>query len=203
MQNGNASHGGLLHGTAVAFLAGGASSRMGTPKAMLEINGETFLARLARTFTGFDERLLSANDSAITAPGLRRIVDIRPGLGPIGGLYSVLRSCRSERVLFIPCDMPLLTMDIALRLLRTLGDGDACIAEVGGAAEPLGAVYAKSALPAMEACIAARSYRLRTMLAMLDCRRVAFDDEQSRMAFSNINTPEELQNLLKLAEGKQ
>jgi molybdenum cofactor cytidylyltransferase len=40
---------GDTHTTAVMILAAGASSRLGTPKQMLPVNGETLLARAART----------------------------------------------------------------------------------------------------------------------------------------------------------
>ena len=47
------------------ILAGGASRRMGTCKALLKINGETMLSRILRQLSEFDRVLLSTGDPTL------------------------------------------------------------------------------------------------------------------------------------------
>ena len=178
-------------GCAAAYLAGGMSRRMGRDKAMLAWGDEPLLTRLARRFSCFDEQLLSTNNPFLTLPGVQSVPDIRPGCGPLGGIHAVLHTCRAQRVFFLPCDMPYMTADIAFALLDALADGDACAAVVDGRVQPLAAVYAKSALPAIDARIARGDFRLQALLCELDCRKLPLRGAQSRRAFFNVNTPED------------
>ncbi len=163
---------------------------MGRDKAKLVWGDEPLLVRLVRRFSCFDELLLSANDPALALPGVQRVPDLRPGCGPLGGIQAVLHVCRAHRVFFLPCDMPYMTVDIALALLGAAGDGDACAAVLDGCVQPLAAVYAKSALPAVERQIARGDFRLRSLLDALDCRTAPLNAAQGR-AFLNVNTPQD------------
>lgn len=186
---------------AAAFLAGGLSRRMGRDKAALVLQGEPLLVRAAQRFSCFGERLLSANAPSLSLPGVRTVPDRYPRCGPMGGIHAVLRVCRAQRVFFLPCDMPFMTPDIAIALLDAAGDGDACAALLDGKIQPLPAVYAKSALPAIERRIARGDFRLHALLEELDCRTLALDGAQSRRAFFNVNTPEDWASARQATEG--
>lgn len=65
------------------LLCGGQSRRVGTTKALLEVNGRTLLETVAQAGEGFEVRILSANDPAIPTPeGFVRCEDVYPGCGP-------------------------------------------------------------------------------------------------------------------------
>lgn len=99
-------------------LAGGASRRFGSDKAIADYRGrpliEHALARLAPFAT---ELVVSGGER----PGYRTIPDRpTPGLGPLGGLYGALAHARAggfETVLTIPCDTPDLSADAISALL--------------------------------------------------------------------------------------
>jgi molybdenum cofactor guanylyltransferase len=108
------------------ILAGGRSSRMGTDKAGLLWNGRTLLDRLycvMRDIAGENAVIVSGN-----RPGYPHVIDENPGLGPIEGLRSVLKSLTSTdddiSLLVCPVDMPFVDEDLFLKLLehRTRGD---------------------------------------------------------------------------------
>ena len=79
------------------ILAGGRSSRMGRCKALLELDGETLISRLAGELSAFDELLISSNDEALAAglPG-RVVRDVFPGCGPLAGLHESLSATEME-----------------------------------------------------------------------------------------------------------
>jgi len=84
-------------------LCGGASSRMGRPKALLELAGETFLSRVVRTLrdAGVDDVVVvtGAHDEAIRAaldaapspvPGVRVVHNPDHALGQLASLRAAL-----------------------------------------------------------------------------------------------------------------
>ncbi len=185
----------LWEGTAAGFLAGGGSGRMGRPKALLTLGGETFLQRQARLFACADERLLSSNDPCIALPGVPAVPDKYPGLGPLAGLCALLEHCRSARLAVVPCDLPCMEPAIVERLLEAMGGADFCGAVVGGRRQPLGAVYSRRALPALQRALERGGRRLTAALDGLQTRWLPMDDEAARRAFFNVNTPEDLKRL--------
>lgn len=92
------------------ILAGGRSSRMGRDKALLPWKGGTFLSRA--------ENLLRGLVGDVIVSGGHGIRDLVPGLGPVGGLRTILAfRPEAEKILLLPVDMPHLSLDV-LSVLR-------------------------------------------------------------------------------------
>lgn len=108
------------------ILAGGASRRMGRPKALLEYRGETFLGRLQRIFlANCDPVVVVVGHDAAT---IRPVVDPRavvvvnpdPERGMLSSLQVGLEQLRNaERVLFLPLDYPAIHSDTVARLCES------------------------------------------------------------------------------------
>jgi molybdenum cofactor guanylyltransferase len=153
------------------LLAGGASSRFGSPKGLAEYKGQT-LAERAWDLLGqlCDERLVVGGDG---------LAD--PGTGPVAAIAVGLRAATNEVAVVIPVDMPLLTGD-ALRSLAA-ACREAAVAQAG----PLPCAVVRSALPAFET----GERRLRSVLDGLNTARVELDEE----LLVNVNTPADLDTL--------
>src|SRR4051812_49032994 len=78
----------------ICVLAGGLSSRMGRDKADLRLGGRTLLGFIRAEARGLGLRLRI----------IRR--DLLPRCGPLGGLYTGLKTSRAEAEIFLACDMP-------------------------------------------------------------------------------------------------
>lgn len=98
------------------ILSGGASRRMGTPKALLRFQNETFLDRLIRMFSDFSSPVivvLGHNSSEIRS-GIERanqavlVVNPDPERGMLSSLQCGLEAvpAAAEAVLFTPVDHP-------------------------------------------------------------------------------------------------
>ena len=104
-------------------LAGGKSERMGVPKAFLKFQGETLLARAIKMLSEVrpqPTRILVSG----SVPGYECVSDASPGMGPVGGLRSVVTSLlpgmpenKKQLMIAVPIDMPLLTSCILSELL--------------------------------------------------------------------------------------
>lgn len=175
------------------ILAGGQSRRMGRCKALLELEGETLLSRLAKQLGGFEELLLSVNDPQIAAGAPGRLVpDIYPGLGPLAGLHAALTAEKVERLLCVSCDLPYFTAALAETLLSAFPpDADALVCVDGnGRVHPLCGIYAKTALPVIERRLRNRQLKMLDLLAELRTVHFPIPERFPAKILTNVNTPE-------------
>ena len=176
------------------LLAGGESRRMGRPKALLDVGGETLVEWIAgRLAPGFAEVLVSADDERIAVPGATRVRDLHVGAGPLAGIEAGLAAARHERVFVVACDMPGVTPAIAEAVLAALDAHDAAVPRVEGRPQPAAAAYARSAAPAIASALGRGERRVRSLLEELD---VAWVDGLDPAAFRNLNTPEDYRAFL-------
>jgi molybdenum cofactor cytidylyltransferase len=97
--------------------ASGLSTRMGTSKALMEVGGETFLARIIHSLRegGVGSVLVVVRDpegpegQEAKAMGARPVLNANPGQGPISSLQAGLEALPEDSpgVLFCPVDHPL------------------------------------------------------------------------------------------------
>jgi molybdenum cofactor guanylyltransferase len=110
--------------TAGIILAGGRSTRMGTDKALLEIDGETMLARTARILSMVVSEVVIVGRTTLP-PGMDKVTaipDAYGDVGPLGGIATGLSRVTAEHVLVVSCDLPHLQADV-LRFMVALAPG--------------------------------------------------------------------------------
>jgi len=187
-----------MYEASAAILAGGSSSRMGSPKALLPVDGRplvSFVAgRLAELFA--EVFAVGGGDEIAGATGLRMVRDREPGMGPLMGIASALEAARFDLVFVAACDMPEIDAGLVGRLHRAAAepgpDGepwDCVVPRIGdGRFEPLFAFYRKSALPAIEETLGRGVRSVRSVFPRLHTR---FVDAPMPEGIVNLNTPED------------
>src|SRR4051794_27403014 len=159
-------------------LAGGRSSRMGTPKAALEWHGSTLLRRVAgivgRAVDG-PVLVVRAPGQALPAlpPGVEVVEDAREGRGPLQGLAAGLAAVRDRApVAYVSStDVPLLHPRFVRRVVGALSDGaDVALPEVGGFRQPLAAAYRTELADVVERLIAEDRMRPAFLFEACDVR---------------------------------
>jgi molybdopterin-guanine dinucleotide biosynthesis protein A len=167
------------------LLVGGASTRFGSPKALAQFRGETFAERAYRILEeAFGEPIVvgkAADDLPLPFPVHDDGHDHRAA---IVGVVAGLRLARCELAVVVPTDMPFLTVDFLHELADAAEGVDVAAPETG----PLPGAYRRSALPALERHIAARTFTLHRALEGLDVAIVPGNLELLR----NVNTLEDL-----------
>jgi molybdopterin-guanine dinucleotide biosynthesis protein A len=147
------------------LLAGGTSSRFGSPKALAEYEGETLVDRAWRLLGEVcDERL-------VVGPG--GLAD--PGTGPVAAIAAGLRAATRDVAVVIPVDMPLLTAEALLELAGACRE--AAVAQQG----PLPCAVSRHVLPVFET----GERKLRMVLEGLDTAQTELDPA----ILLNVNTP--------------
>jgi molybdopterin-guanine dinucleotide biosynthesis protein A len=114
-----------------AVLTGGASTRMGTDKALFEVDGTPMAVRVAAALHAVGCRpvaLIGGDPAGLGRLGESLVPDVAPGEGPAGGIMSALRALGGTAtwVLIASCDLAYLTPSQLLPLLAAVGpDGRA------------------------------------------------------------------------------
>jgi molybdopterin-guanine dinucleotide biosynthesis protein A len=177
-------------------LAGGLGRRMGgADKGLVMLDGQPLVAHvLARLVPQVDEILISANRNLerYRAFGHRVLEDRIGGFaGPLAGLHAGLSAASHELVLSVPCDVPGLPADLAVRLARGLGaaGAEAAVARAGGRLHPVFCLCRRELRQGLETFLAGGGRRFLDWLESVDCTVVDFEQPE---CFGNINTPEDL-----------
>jgi len=168
------------------LLIGGLSRRFGSVKALAPLGSETLAERAWRVLgDAFPLRIAvgkEADQLGLPFEVLDDGIEVR---APIAGVVAGLRAAQTEIAVFLPVDCPLVAPD-ALRELA-----EACSDAAVPATGPLPGAYARSALPVLEARLAAGELALDEALPELDTRTVELDGD----LFATINTERELDRL--------
>ncbi len=175
----------------VAILAGGRSSRMGTDKRFLKIDGVTLLERAIALGEQLGEVLICGD-----VPGYKCLPDEVAHQGPISGLMSVARNVKEPGwVLVLPVDMPLLTKSVLMELVTN--------------AELPGVYFAGREMPFLFWCDAAavqvlgslKRWSIRAFLTELGAKQIALSSENESV-FVNLNQPQDLEALDEYSSGR-
>ncbi len=148
-------------------LAGGRSSRMGTPKAALEWHGSTLL----RHTLGVLSRAVDGPLLVVRAPGQPLpeipsrtdvVEDPEEGLGPLQGIAAGLAALTGRAQITFVCstDLPFLHPVFVHRVLGALTDGiDVVLPVARGFPQPLAAAYRVALAPLVTGMVAAGDLR--------------------------------------------
>ncbi len=190
------------------ILAGGASSRMGVDKALLEFDGQPLLRRVARRLHPVCSELLvaSGDGERLAGFGYRQIADARPGSGPLGGLVAGLEAAPNDLVAAVAVDMPFASGAMFAFLAERWDGEDAVVPVSDRGPEPLHAVYARSADRPLRRCLEDGTL---SVIRSLDSLRVTWVDRTGwegieplgRFA-SNLNRPEDLPDAIRQREAE-
>ena len=174
------------------ILSGGQSRRMGQDKAGLTLEGQSFLDRMTEGLAPLFDQVYVSVDRPGRYPGRQELPDLRPGQGPLAGLETAFLRTGAEEVFLAAVDLPFASPDLARRVVAAAGDGDACvIRRRDGGAEPLFALYRRSCLPALTACLDEGRRAVKALLERVDCRWLeedALGEIDLERALWNINT---------------
>jgi len=182
-------------------LAGGKSTRMGAPKAMLPFGPETMLQRVVRLLTTVVSPIVVVGASGQELPELPSSVivtrDERDARGPLEGLRAGLTALPDlvDTAYVTSCDVPLLVPAFVQRIIELLGDHDIAVMEIDGFTHPLSAVYRRTTLPRIESLLAEDRLRPAFLFDAVRTRRIKPEEmtgaDPQLYTLRNLNTRED------------
>jgi molybdenum cofactor guanylyltransferase len=190
--------------TSAIVLAGGRSSRMGTPKALLPFDGEPLIVHVVATLRSLfdDVVVVAAPDQELPAMPVTLVRDDVAHQGPVGGICYGLRAARSEAAFVTSCDSAFLNADLIADLVSRIPDHDVVVPHWQGRFQPLHAVYRTSVWPLLEEQLARGELRPISLFDRV--RTLQVEEEEVRRidpegwSFFNMNTPADYAEAVKL-----
>jgi molybdopterin-guanine dinucleotide biosynthesis protein A len=178
----------------VAVLAGGESRRMGTDKALIDMEGEPLVVHVAHGLQAIsdDVFIVCKRPIKLEIP-IPEVLDELEDQTPLSGIITALYSAKHPLVFACACDMPFISNDVVEALVAGIGDAEAIVPRGEGTLQSLHAVWSKTALPKLEAMWADGERAVHRILEGLETRVIDVDEPRS---FTNVNTRGELAAIL-------
>jgi molybdopterin-guanine dinucleotide biosynthesis protein A len=161
----------------VAILAGGFSTRMGRDKSALPWGRSTLLEHIRRM----------ALQTAWPVRVIRR--DLVPPCGPLGGIYTAFRRHRSPSILFLACDMPLVTPSLLAKVWRAYQSSRQPVFTVRRGRFGFPFVLRRDDLPTVQEHVRNRDWSLQALAVAVQAMSLTLPRGQSGQLV-NLNTLE-------------
>ncbi|MUG67550.1 NTP transferase domain-containing protein [Paenibacillus campinasensis] len=187
-------------------LAGGASRRMGTNKALLPVGDKRSIEHAVAGLKPICSRvIISSNDEdAYAFLGLDIVPDRYPQLGPMSGIHAGLSASESRWNVVAACDMPFLDAAVIAALVQIAEAAErrepgleAVIPVAAGREQPLLAVYRRDVRHGLERRLQKRELRLTDWILGLrkeivdEARLAELTGHQPERLLFNMNRPED------------
>jgi molybdopterin-guanine dinucleotide biosynthesis protein A len=186
--------------TAGIVLAGGMSSRFGSPKAFAEWQGRPFYEWSLEALSPFCEECIVVTRPELVERFPKKLhittdIELFAGLGPIAGILSGMEELRATRYIVLPCDMPFMTADVIGQLLECHSAGVTAVV-LDGTFHPLVSVWDGAAAKDLREALENGKRRVMDVQEKHGVRwidgELLTEDDPHRI-FMNANTPDTLE----------
>ena len=184
------------------ILAGGKSSRMGRPKALLPFDGQPLIVHIVRQLQELlaDIVVVAAAEQELPPLPVTLVRDDVAYQGPVGGIYYGLRAIGKEVCFVTSCDVPFLNLSLISYLISQIENYDVVAPYWQDRFQPLHAVYRRSVLPLLQQQLERGELRPIFLYEKVRTRKVSEDEirrfDPEGLSFLNMNTPEDYQAAL-------
>jgi len=158
---------------------------MGCDKAYIRVGQSTMLDRIRR----------AAHQAGLAVRVL--VHDMVPGCGPLGGILTGLSQTQAERVLFLACDMPLVTSPLLAWLARQPSERGIFVVNQDRPGFPL--VLPRAAVGTVQTQLEKGRFALHLLARKMRAKTVTVPP-QWQCQLANINTRGDLRRLLLVKE---
>jgi molybdopterin-guanine dinucleotide biosynthesis protein A len=193
------------------ILAGGKSSRMGTNKSLLKLNGKTVIERVVDLMNSIFEKVIIITNTPeeydfINLPKYKDIYSYR---GPLAGIHSGLKHSNTDKNFIISCDIPLMEKRMIEYIVDCNTVKPITVCKADGFVQQLAGIYSKSVLPLAEKSLKASEEEIRNadqkkrrckVLSLLDeAGAEVIEAEEldfyNEYIFHNMNKPEDYKKI--------
>ena len=192
------------------ILAGGRAQRMGgIDKGLVSFMGKPLIEHAITRLTPQAGTILinaNRNHDRYAQYGHAVIADQHPDFaGPLAGFAAGLEHCNTEYLLSVPCDSPVFPLDLSEQMLEAMINTKSDLV-YASSEDPSGAIWTQPVFclmrrnvhQSLQDFLGQEGRKIDRWFETLRSSTVVFADEA---AFTNTNTPEELQALEQTLQG--
>ena len=182
----------------IGILASEKSRRMDKNKAFLQIEGLSFIEHTCKEFDSFGQIYISANNKdSYKDLGFTVVQDEHHGVGPMEGIYQILKESKYEYNFICSVDMPFLKCEFLEYLISKIDEENDCyVFEDEKRTHPTCAVYSKSLISLIEKLINEKKYCLLEIFDQSNTKYIPYPEGQlDKKMLVNINTQQDYESL--------
>jgi len=185
------------------ILAGGASARFGSNKALAPIHSVPLIQHVATPLEQLFHQQLLITNTPETYEFLEWPVtgDVYKKCGPLGGIHAALQTINTPKAFIVGCDMPLLNPVLISYICTLSGKWNVALPWLEAGPEPLYGVYCKDCLKKIEENLQNKKFKIRTTLESLKLRKIGQNEILELIGdlntFHNINFDQDLSIMTK------
>ncbi len=185
------------------ILAGGKSSRMGRPKALLLFDNEPLIVHILRALKSLfaDVVVVAAPEQELPQLPAPLVRDEVAYQGPVGGIYYGLKAAGGDFCFVTSCDVAFTNLSLISHLISQISNYDVVVPYWQERFQPLHAVYRRSVLPLLKEQLERGELRPIFLYDKVRTRTVQEDEirrfDPEGLSFFNMNTPGEYDEALK------
>ncbi|MFH0769610.1 MAG: molybdenum cofactor guanylyltransferase [Chloroflexota bacterium] len=190
------------------ILAGGKNLRLGRNKALEVVGGKRLIERVVERLKPLSNRILIVtSEGQVDFPptcNAEVMVDLYPGKGPLGGIYTGLLASQSSYSIAVACDMPFLNTELLRYMVERASDSDVVIPRLDeGMVESLHAVYSRGCLVSIRTQLELNQLGVHSLLSKVRVKYIEREECQKLdpqlLSFFNINCQADLDRANALA----
>lgn len=180
----------------ISILCGGKSSRMESEKGLVLYKNKPFIEYVIEAVLPISSNIqVITNTNDYDYLAYKKIKDIVPDKGPLGGIYSALVSSGTEMNLILSCDIPLISTEILKELIeKHNANFDVTVFEEENRVHPLIGMYSRNLIPFIKKAINENELKMMYFVSNVNHQIIAIDKDKKKL-FKNINSIVELNEL--------
>ena len=180
------------------ILAGGKSSRFGSDKAFIEIDGIPLIKRQLKLLKKVFKKIIIVTNQPqkYRFRNVKIAQDILKNLGPLAGIYSGLMASSSFYNFVIACDMPFINKPLIRYIIDCKDNYDIIIPKLKQKFHPLFGVYSKNCITVIKNMLEHNRLKVSNIFPRLKTRFILTDElerlDKELISLVNINTRDDL-----------
>ena len=180
-------------------LIGGKSTRFGRDKVVASVGNKLLIERVIEVIDPLFEKVMLIGHKREDLNTFTIVEDLRPGCGPLGGIYTALSATGTPQSFVFAADMPNLNERFISYMISCAEDHDVIIPVWAKGREPLHAIYHKRILPVVKTLLDADMFKIYNLLNQVDTLMISEDTIRQfgrpEAMFANINTLHDIENM--------
>lgn len=174
------------------LLAGGKSTRMGSDKGLLQLNGKPMATYGLNTLTAVCQNIIiSTNQPEYNQFGFDLVADEIADKGPLAGVVKGLTVSQTAHNFVLSCDTPYVSVDLFNHLWNHRGDASIVIPVHNNQPHYLIGYYHHRILPHLQEQLTLNNVKMQRVIKGLNVKQINCDQFDAR-EFKNLNQPTDL-----------
>lgn len=186
-------------------LSGGKSTRMGTNKALLQLNDKPVVQGIVEELKKCTKEVVlitNDNENVYDFLNVKQYKDRYIDKGPLAGIETALYNVNANIFAFAACDTPFINSKVYSELINQLDHYDAVVPIYNKQIHPLSAIYKKEVLIKVQEQLNNNNLRIRSFFNHINVKYVQefnhIDDDVLYKHFFNMNNPQEYEQAKKI-----